>query len=138
MRGGWGTTKWWEKVTSSLNQSNSINWCNFHLHILHKAAKSMAKLISQLCGEILYSRLSAFQGDMEPVEGNLNTRGCLISLRNKPQQNQHGKLSASIPALIVSSYVQLLFDDEKCVYLLCVWKLAFLKSGHIYQTVDNQ
>ena len=98
----------------------------------------MAKLISQSCGEILYSRLSSSHWDMEPVEGNLNTRGYLTSLRNKPQQNQPGKLSASIPALIVSSYVQLLFDGEKCVYLLCAWKLAFLKSGHVYQTVDNQ
>ena len=85
-----------------------------------------------------YSHLPAFQGDMEPVEGNLNTRGHLTSLRNKPQQKQLGQLSASICALIVSSYVQLSFDGEKCVFLLCVWKLAFLKSGHIYQTVDNQ
>ena len=39
------TTK---KIMSSLK---TAKWCHFHLHILHKAAKSMAKLISQLCGK---------------------------------------------------------------------------------------
>ena len=33
-----------------------------------------------------YSRLSAFQRNMEPFEGNLSTCGRLIRLRNKPQQ----------------------------------------------------
>ena len=27
------------------------HWCHFHLYMSHKAAKSMAKLISQLCGD---------------------------------------------------------------------------------------
>ena len=78
-----------------------------------------------------YSRLSACQGDMKPFEGDLSTRGCLKSFRNKPQQKQPRQLSASIHASIVSQCIQLSFDGEKCVLLLCVWKLAFLKSGHI-------
>ena len=28
--------------------------------------------------------------------------------------------------------IVLLFDGEKCVLLLCMWKPAFLKSDHIY------
>ena len=41
-----------KKVTSTLKQPNGTRWCHFHLHILHKAAKSMAKLISQSYGEL--------------------------------------------------------------------------------------
>ena len=78
-----------------------------------------------------YSQLSACQGDMQPFEGDVYTRGRLTSLRNKPQQKQPGQLSASIPGWIVSQHVQLSFDGEKCVLLLCAWKPAFLRSGHI-------
>ena len=77
-----------------------------------------------------YSQLSACQGDMQPFEGDPYTRGRLTSLRNKPQQKQPGQLSASIPGWIVSQRVQPLFDGEKCVWLLCAWKPAFLRSGH--------
>ena len=41
---------------------------------------------------VKYSRLSACRGDMEVFEGDLNTHGCLKSLRNKLQQNQPGQL----------------------------------------------
>ena len=68
---------------------------------------------------------------MQPFEGDPYTRGRLTSLRNKPQQKQPGQLSASIPGLIVSQRVQLLFDGEKYVLLLCAWRQAFLRSGHI-------
>ena len=37
---------------STVKTANGIYWCNFHLHISHKAAKSMDKLIRQLCGEL--------------------------------------------------------------------------------------
>ena len=77
-----------------------------------------------------YSRLSACQGDMESFEGDPSTRGRLTSLRNKPQQKQPGQFSASILARIVSQCIQLSFDGEKCVLLLCAWKASFLKSGH--------
>ena len=33
----------------------------------------------------------------------------------------------------VSQRVQLSFNGEKCVLILCAWKVAFLKSGHIYK-----
>ena len=45
-----------------------------------------------------YSWLSASQWDVEPFEGDPCTRGCLTSLRNKPQQKQPGQLSASVLA----------------------------------------
>ena len=84
-----------------------------------------------------YSQLSACQVDMQSFEGDPYSRGRLTSLRNKPQQKQPGQLSASIPGWIVSQRVQLLFDGEKCVLLLCAWKLAFLRSGHIYPNVTE-
>ena len=89
----------------------------------------MAKLIASRV--VNYSHLSYCQRDMEPFEGDPSTCGRLTSLRYKLQQKQPWQLSISIPALIVSSCVQLSFDGEKCVLLLCLWKPAFLKSGHI-------
>ena len=35
--------------------------------------------------EVKYSQLSACQGEMQPFEGDPNTRECLTGLRNKPQ-----------------------------------------------------
>ena len=35
-----------------------------------------------------YSQLFAYQGEMEPFKEHPSTPGCLISLRNKPQQKQ--------------------------------------------------
>ena len=84
-----------------------------------------------------YSQLSACQGDMQPFEGYPYTHGCLTRLRNKPQQKQPRQLSASIPSGIVSQRVQLLFDGEKCVLLLYVWKPAFLRSGHKCSSVQQ-
>ena len=43
--------KLWAKATPSLKQGNDYHWCHFHLHMSHKAAISMAKLISQYCGD---------------------------------------------------------------------------------------
>ena len=77
-----------------------------------------------------YSWLPAYQGGVEPFEGNPSTRGCLTSPRNKPQQKQPEKLLASLLAWIVSQCVRLSFDSEKCVLMLCVWKPASLKSSH--------
>ena len=68
---------------------------------------------------------------MDRFEDHPNTRGCLTSLTNKPQQKQPGKLSEPLHACIVSYCVQLLFDGEKCGFLLCAWKIDFLKSGHL-------
>ena len=79
-----------------------------------------------------YSQLSACQGDVDAFESDPNTHGPLTSLKNKPQQKQSRKLSASILAGIVIQCVRLWFDDVKCVLLLCAWKLAFLKSSHKY------
>ena len=43
--------KWRAKAKSSLKTGNDYHWCHFHLHMSHKAAKSIAKLISQSCGD---------------------------------------------------------------------------------------
>ena len=43
------------KIESLINTTDSqmgIHWCHFQLYISHKATKSIAKLISQLCGEL--------------------------------------------------------------------------------------
>ena len=34
--------------------------------------------------------------------------------------------------IVINMYSYILFDIEKCVLLLCEWKPAFLKPGHIY------
>ena len=78
-----------------------------------------------------YRWLTAYQEDMwQPFKGDPSIRGCLTGLRNKPQQKYLGQLSAPIPAWIVSQCEQLSFNGEKCVLMLCAWKVAFLKSGH--------
>ena len=46
----WYAGSWFLRLHQ--NQPNDISWCHFHLYISHKAAKSMAKLISQSCGEL--------------------------------------------------------------------------------------
>ena len=53
----------------------------FHLHKSHKAAKSMAKLISQLCGELQLA--VCWSRGEETIKGHPSTRGHLISFRNK-------------------------------------------------------
>ena len=68
---------------------------------------------------------------MQPFEGDPSTYGRLTSLRNMPQQKQPRQLSAATLTSIVSKCVQLSFDGEKCVLLLCAWKPVFLKCGHI-------
>ena len=85
-----------------------------------------------------YSQLLACQGDIQPFEGYPCTRGRLTTLRNKPQQKQPGQLSTSIPGWIVNQRVQLLFDGEKCVLLLCAWKPAFLRSGHLFWSTSTR
>ena len=37
---------------STLKTDNGIHWYYFQLHISHKTAKSMTKVISQLCGKL--------------------------------------------------------------------------------------
>ena len=64
----------------------------YHTKQLNPWPNSSASLVMN------YSWLSVYQGDVEPFEGDLNTRGCLTSLRNKPQQKQPEQLSASILA----------------------------------------
>ena len=89
----------------------------------------MAKLIRQSCGE-LQPAVCLSRGYAAiwrwPVHSWTS---------DKPQkqatEKQAGQLSASIPGWIVSQRVQLSFDGEKCVLLLCAWKPVFLRSGHI-------
>ena len=63
---------------------------------------------------------------MEPFKDNQSTLGYPKSLRNKPRQKKPGQLSASISGgiVIISYCVELSFDGEQCVLLLCVWKVA--------------
>ena len=130
--GGWEATKWAGKgyVFTKTNQMASIGvifTSTYHTKQINPCPNSSASHV------VNYSQLSACQGDMQPFEGNPYTRGCPTSLRNKSQQKQPGQLSASIPGCIVCQHVQLLFDGEKCVLLMCAWKPAFLRSGYIYR-----
>ena len=60
--GQWGTTKWRAKALSTLKIAKFVRWCYFQLHISHKTAKSMAKLITQLCSAL---QLAVSPGEME-------------------------------------------------------------------------
>ena len=81
-------TKWQAKVTSTLKGHPLVLLLPPHI-TQSTVAKSIAKLISQLCGE--NSQLSAFQGDLEPFKDHLNTRRHLTNLRNKPLQSSLSK-----------------------------------------------
>ena len=56
------------------------------LHLSHEAAKSMANLDSQSCGDLQAVQPSSCLGEMEPFTDHLSVSKCLTSLRNKPQQ----------------------------------------------------
>ena len=106
--------------TSQMASIGAIFVSTYHTKQLNPWPNSSANHV------VNYSWLSACQGYMQLLEGDPSTRGRLTSLRNKPQQKHPRQLSASKPACIVSQYVQLSFDGEKCVLLLCAWKPAFL------------
>ena len=110
--------------TSQMASLGAIFTSTYHTKQLNPWPNSSASCV------VNCSRLSACQGDIESFEGDPSTRERLTSLRNKPQQNQPRKLSASILAQIVSQCIQLSFDGEKFVLLLCAWKASFLKSSH--------
>ena len=112
--------------TRQMASTDAIFTSKYHTKQLNPWPNSSASRV------VNYSQLSACQGYMEPFEGDPSTRGRLTSLRNKPQQKQPRQLSASILASTVSQCIQLSFDGEKCVLLLCVWKASFLKSGHTH------
>ena len=117
--------------TSQMASIGAVFTSTYHTKQLNPWPNSSASRV------VNYSWLSACQGDMEPFEGNPSTHGCLTSLRNKPQQKQPRQLSASIHASIVSQCIQLSFDGEKCVLLLCAWKASFHKPGHILQIIQG-
>ena len=77
--------------TSQMASIGVIFTSTYHTKQLNPWPNSSASRV------VNYSQLSACQGDMQPFEGILYTRGRLISLRNKPQQKHPGQLSASIP-----------------------------------------
>ena len=110
--------------TSQMASIGVIFTSTYHTKQLNPWPNSSASRV------VNYSQLSACQGDMQPFEGDPSTCGRLTSLRNKPQQKQPRQLSASIPGCIISKCIQLSFDGEKCVLLLCAWKAFFPKSGH--------
>ena len=110
--------------TSQMASIGAIFTSTYHTKQLNPWPNSSASRV------VNYSWLSACQGDMEPFEGDSSTRGRLTNLTNKPQQKQPRQISASIHASIVSQCIQLSFDGEKCVLLLCAWKASFLKPGH--------
>ena len=79
---------------------NGIQWCHFQLHISHKVAKPVAKLISQSCW--ITASCLLVKGKMAPSEDYPDTCGKLTSLRDKVHQKQPGQLLAPMPAWIIS------------------------------------
>ena len=82
-------------VYTENSQMASIGAIFNSTYVSHKAAKSLAMLISQLCGEL--HPAVCFSGDMEPFEGYSKMHRHLTGLRNKPQQKHPGQLTALIP-----------------------------------------
>ena len=72
--------KWQAKATSSLKKPKKFHRCHFDLS---KAAKSIAKLISKLCGDS-WSAVCLRMED-EPFEGHTRTHGCQTGLRKRPE-----------------------------------------------------
>ena len=69
----------------------------------HKAAKFMAKLISQSYSEL--QPTVCLPRDMQPFEGNPSTHGHLTSLRNESQQNSSGNFQHQyLPELLINIY----------------------------------
>ena len=92
----------------------------------------MAKNSSASC-VANYSQLSVCQGDMEPFKADLSTCGRLRSLETSHSKSSLGNFQHQyLPELLVNMYSHH-FDGEKCVLLLCAWKVAFLKSCHNYR-----
>ena len=111
----------WQVKATYINTNNSqmvyigaIFTSTYHAKQLNSWPNSSASRV------VNYSQLSAFQGERKPFNDNLSTHGWLTSLRNKPQQKQLGQPLVPISAPSVSQYVQLSYDGEKCVLLLCV------------------
>ena len=85
--------KWWAKIMSTLKTAKwHFHWCHFHLHISHKAAKSIAKLVIHLCGE-LQPAICLSRGD-----GVIYKPPKHLWTTDKPQQKQPGQCTAPIPA----------------------------------------
>ena len=111
--------------TSQMASIGVIFTSTYHTQQLNQWPNSSARCV------VNYSRLSACQGDMQPFEGDLSIHGRLTGLKTSHSKSSPGNLQHQIHARVVGQCVQLLFDGEKCVLMLCVSKVVFLKSGHI-------
>ena len=87
-------TKDGQRLCLRYKQPNDIHWCHCDFNISQKAAKSMAKLISQLCGELQLA-VCLSRGD-----GAIERRPKHLWTSDKPQKQATAKaaweLSASI------------------------------------------
>ena len=110
------------------NVSQEGKWCRLLLYMSHKAAISMANIISQWCGDLqLGEWVSDCQGEMETFEDHPSIQPSETSHSKK----QLGSISAAtMPVRTINYCVQLSFDGEKCS--LHAWELAFVKSNHKY------
>ena len=90
----------------------TVKWCllvPFYFHISQKAAKSMAKLISQLCGEL--QPAVWLSRDMEAVEDHPSTHGCLTSFRTSHSKSSLGNFQYKhLPELLVNVYSYCLLE----------------------------
>ena len=122
-----------QRLCQHWKQPNGIHWYHFHLQISHKAAKSMAKLISQSCGELQLA-VCFSRGDgaiWRPLKHSWTS--------DKPQKQNQSKNSLGnfqyqyLPKLLVNVYSYCLMVKSVLLY---AWKQAFLKSGHIYIVIQ--
>ena len=97
----------------------------YHTKLLNPWPNSSASHV------VNYSWLSDCQGDMQPYEGDPDTRGRLRSLKQATAKAARPTFSINIWLNCYTMCTAIIYD-EKCVLLLCAWMASFVKSGHIY------
>ena len=114
--------KWKAKSMSSKQrkQSNDISRYHFQLHILHKAAKSKAKLIHQPVMWYIYGLQPSYACPGEPFKDDPGTLKCLTSFRTRNCKSWPGNLQHKyLPRLLVNVYSYQMVVKSICLAVVC-------------------
>ena len=88
---------------------------------------------------VISSRVVACTSQPVAFNGHPSTRGCLIGLRNKPQQKQTCQHLAVVYWQLVSLLMELSIDGEKCslTCMVCVSGGFWQSRSHLYILTIN-
>ena len=130
--GGQVVTKWhtgkgyFFTINSQMTSIDAIFICTYHTKKLNPWLNSSASCV------VNYSRLSICQKDMESFEGDLSTVDIWQASETSHSKNSLGNFQDQYLAELL---VQLSFDGEKCIWMLCKSKVAFLNLVTIHQSL---